>query len=993
MQKLFGLSLTSIAIFLLVVFVAVAAAIGVVAWRNRIMFKLGVRNIPKRPAQTALIIIGLMLSTVIITAAFSTGDTVVYTIRSIASDALGNTDEIVSAGSPGATPGSGYFDYSRFDQLRADLSDYGSVDGLLPVIREAAPLIDINSQLSAASVTLFAPDTQYMTDFSKMVTVDGHEVNLSDLESNNDVYIDESTAKDLKAEVGDQLLLYAGAKPTLLNLAGVLKSASSGSLSFVVMPLDKAQSIVGKDGQINAIYLSNKGGRVDGAKYSGAVEDKLKGLLEGTGLEVETVKKDTLDQADMAGTALTTMFVAFGLFSIAAGVLLIFLIFVMLAAARKSEMGMARAVGTKRNQLIQMFIFEGVVYDLMAAVVGVGLGVLITYAIAGIMASVIQSSPISIRVHVEPRSLIVAFTLGMLVTFVTVAVSAWRVSRLNIVRAIRDIPEPAVHRVSRRMLALGVAVAVFGLMLSLIGLGSKQASPLYLGVALIVIGVALIARWRGARERLVFSVAGVVLVAWSLLPINAFQAIFGDLKMGIEMFFLTGMVMVLGAVWVVSYNLDVLLRFLVAILGRLKSAAPVLRAAMAYPMKNRLRTGLTIAMFSLIIFTIVFMSVVIGANTSALSNTESIGGGYDIQANVSYSNPIPDISAAIASKQNLNPDDFEAIAGLSTVPLEIRQVDAESQEWKQYVVNGTDNVYLDTNKFDFSVMATGYDSAEAVWQALKQNPGLAVISADTVPSKSSFGMTFGGGFMLEGLYQEDEEMSPIPVTVRVTLPTGKGVEIVEENLTIIAVLKSVSFNYGVYTSQQTIDLASPVPIPITTYLFKIKDPANASDIADNLDSAFITNGMKAQSIKDLLKQASRISFTINSLLQGFMSLGLVIGIAALGVISTRAVVERRHEIGILRAIGFRRSSVQAAFLLESSIVALLGILIGTVLALALSYQLLDYMKGEIEGLEFQIPWVQMLIIAGVSWVASLLMTIIPARQASKIYPAEALRYE
>ena len=138
---------------------------------------------------------------------------------------------------------------------------------------------------------------------------------------------------------------------------------------------------------------------------------------------------------------------------------------------------------------------------------------------------------------------------------------------------------------------------------------------------------------------------------------------------------------------------------------------------------------------------------------------------------------------------------------------------------------------------------------------------------------------------------------------------------------------------------------------------------------------------------------SRTSFTINTLLQGFMSLGLVIGIAALGVISTRAVVERRHEIGILRAIGFRRSSVQAAFLLESSIVALLGILIGTVLALASSYQVLDSLKDTIEGLEFQMPWVEMGIIAGVSWVASMLMTIIPAWQASKIYPAEALRYE
>ena len=53
-----------------------------------------------------------------------------------------------------------------------------------------------------------------------------------------------------------------------------------------------------------------------------------------------------------------------------------------------------------------------------------------------------------------------------------------------------------------------------------------------------------------------------------------------------------------------------------------------------------------------------------------------------------------------------------------------------------------------------------------------------------------------------------------------------------------------------------------------------------------------------------------------------MGLGLIVGVAALGVISARAVVERRQQIGVLRAIGFRRRMVQAAFLLESSFVAL-----------------------------------------------------------------------
>jgi ABC-type antimicrobial peptide transport system permease subunit len=85
--------------------------------------------------------------------------------------------------------------------------------------------------------------------------------------------------------------------------------------------------------------------------------------------------------------------------------------------------------------------------------------------------------------------------------------------------------------------------------------------------------------------------------------------------------------------------------------------------------------------------------------------------------------------------------------------------------------------------------------------------------------------------------------------------------------------------------------------------------------------------------------------------------------------------------------------VQISFLLESSIVALIGILIGVVLGLALSYNVIDFLKGQIEGLEFQISWLQIVIIVAIAYLASLLMTLLPAWQASRIYPAEALRYE
>src|SRR5512136_3317765 len=176
MRELFGVSLTIIAIVMIALFAIVAFVVVSLAVRHRIMFKLGVRNIPKRPAQTALIVLGLMLSTVLITAAFSTGDTLVYTIRSLATDALGNTDEVVAVPNRETAPDSGYFDDAIFDQVSEGLSG-AEVDGILPVIREQVPLINPRPMLSAPSVTLFAPGPEY-AGYTRLTVVGGGDASL-----------------------------------------------------------------------------------------------------------------------------------------------------------------------------------------------------------------------------------------------------------------------------------------------------------------------------------------------------------------------------------------------------------------------------------------------------------------------------------------------------------------------------------------------------------------------------------------------------------------------------------------------------------------------------------------------------------------------------------------------------------------------------------------------------------------------------------------------
>ena len=96
-------------------------------------------------------------------------------------------------------------------------------------------------------------------------------------------------------------------------------------------------------------------------------------FLDLSDFSVFDIKASILSGADAAGSFFSAFFLNFSMFSIGSGVLLIFLIFLLLAGARRSEMGMVRAVGAKRRQLVQMFVFEGTAYALVSSAIGLSL--------------------------------------------------------------------------------------------------------------------------------------------------------------------------------------------------------------------------------------------------------------------------------------------------------------------------------------------------------------------------------------------------------------------------------------------------------------------------------------------------------------------------------------------------------------------------------------------------------------------------------------------
>lgn len=138
--------------------------------------------------------------------------------------------------------------------------------------------------------------------------------------------------------------------------------------------------------------------------------------------------------------------------------------------------------------------------------------------------------------------------------------------------------------------------------------------------------------------------------------------------------------------------------------------------------------------------------------------------------------------------------------------------------------------------------------------------------------------------------------------------------------------------------------------------------------------------MQAVSIQEKIDEGRSQVMSFFSIIRGFMGLELLVGVAAIGVIAFRSVVERRQQIDVIRAIGFQRNEISLSFLIESIFIVGLGVISGTALGLVLARNL--FMGDEIdapETLRFIIPWPIVIAILVATVIAALLMTWIPAR--------------
>ena len=1090
MDALFGIPMTTIMYVLLGIFAVSILSVGYVALRNRVMFKMGLRNLPRRGTQTALIVLGLMLATLIITAAFTTGDTIDHSVSSNAYNQWQRTDLVLNIRGDDSRDAIGadvYVPESAASQLSQQFAGDENIELVVPALYTQAAVTAYSTQLSEPSVNLVGIDPGALAQIGSLRLAGGGAFDLATL-GDRDALVSERAASDLGVEAGDTLAVYVQGQQYEARVAAIVKDEqASGVLgSFddstrpggVAMALATLQQMTGHTGEINYISVTLKGDvRSTVGPEAEAAATRIESYLatsEGQGVlgvseavTVETAKMDDVEQAEEFGNLFTTFFLVVGMFSIAAGIMLIFMIFVMLAAERKGEMGMARAVGAQRGNLVQSFLAEGMAYNLVAGAVGAALGVgAAIVLIVGFLRLSLGSEFDFISANVTVTSVVVSYCLGVSLTFVTVVLAAMKVSSVNIVSAIRgtpedDTPEPrksvswlalaagipamvvpplGVWLFFRKGLGiswtwilapLGILLGAFAIMISSGG-GGMSEFLFSFGFSVIPLSLAAIATHHRAPARVIWTVVGAVLGAYWLSPWNIGEKVLGtELEGDIEMFVLSGIMVVVSFTLIIVFNARLLtllfrgenghryyvpaagalaavaavaggvaigdaadgigqLMYLVAGLFALVAAfswaavrfprlAPALKMGVAYPLSNRFRTGMTIAMFSLIVFSLTTFSAV-NANFEALVTGEDGDGGYDVVVTVNDGDTVTTLREELEAAHAPVAADIVATADVSTYngSQSARQGDGE---WTTYPVLAASDGFLAAGT-RLDSRGIGYASDDAALEAVRTDPALALIDAAAVDGFNMYDFAVDADV-------EDETFEPFTLSVR-NDSTGEVTD-----LTIVGVWSSRApnkFTSGIYMNTAAYTGAFGAPAFDRTFI-RLADGVGSQDGARAIESALATSGVQAESVRELIDESSAQDRAFTRMFQAFMALGLFVGIAALGVIAFRSVVERRQQIGMLRAIGYQTESISLTFVLESTFVALMGILSGVVGGVIVSRNLFTTGQFSGEGIEFTMPWGEVMLFVGLAFAFSLLMTWWPSRNAASVPVADALRYE
>ncbi len=1089
--------------------IAVVLALLPLAWRMvraPHLARIGLRNVFRARLRATLITFGLMLATTFVASALVVDDTIVLAVKKVAVISLGRVDEEVLGG----VGPLGIYPTSTGSQLYLKLKNDPSVAGVEPAL--ALPnmlVVDETARQVRGGVMGLGLVPDHAGPLGDLRTTTGnHSAPVGQLQP-DEAYLNANAGELLGARPGDTLYLYSAywsGHRYRFRVRDIVSGGPLGDRPSIVLPLDTLQTLLGVPAGVNRIYIANTGDGLSGVGASDHIATRVESTLS-PAFRVSKVKQAGVQYALQAQDVFTRIVTLYTLFALSIGLLLIFLIFALLASERRGELGMARTLGMHRSQVVWMLLLEGAAYDLAAAAPGVLSGLGLGVAIVALVTPALAHLGLPLHADIEVRSIILAFCLGLLFTLATIVVAAWTVSRMTVAAALRGIPEPPpehaplLAEIHSALIATALALraptaalkawsnVVWGItwrgMLLLLGgallmrWAFEQQSGLTfsLGLSATLAGVVLTLRWlvltavltiargksaRGNRQvaehatrsadRVSALLIGAGLTLYWSLPFDTLDQLgLPHFSGDVDVFFMAGIMMVLGVVLAIAPNLDVALAPFKWLATRAGRARHVLYIALIYPSHQRFRTGIGLALFSLVCFTMVVMACISASASQRYGNLSAQAGGFEIIGQPLFTpvGGVPATTAAIRHAAPTQAQDITAIAAATPVPLGVIQPGVHDARWGLYPGAALQGAFLRGTGLPLVARASNYTSDDAVWQAVREHPGMVVVDAGALSARDAAVLGIGrpapvsaeqfvappiaSGLLglssleaLLGRVASQEAQRELPPEMRALinnpsklagdalhihdLAAGPGViapttlwigdlrggEV--RQVTVIGVVEnSRGQRYGLLGSPDTFAPIEHGLSPFTNafYYFQLAPHADAHADARAIGSALLDHGFETSVIEDLLVDVNGPRVFASRVLVGLVGLTLLVGLAALAVTGLRSVVERRQQVGMLRALGYHQADVRMIFIIESVLVGMLGAGLGTLLGLVLCRNVfaVDFFARFQSGIALVIPWNTLALICLAALSVSVLAALLPSWQASRIAPADALRYE
>jgi putative ABC transport system permease protein len=460
------------------------------------LIKVALRGLTGRKLRTVLTGFAIVLGVAMVSGTYVLTDTINSAFDTIFSESYAGTDAAITGKAPDIS-----FEGSSAQPPSVPASVLQRVRAL-PSVEEAA-----GSVQDETATKILKPDGKAINTggapsfglgidpaiqrFNPLRLVEGTWARASD-----EVVIDEGTADEYDYGVGETVRI-ATLKPVrpfrVVGIARYANLESLGTATFAVFTIPAAQELLDRPNQFDMIQAAAKG-----VSPEELVAD-IQPILPPTAQVRSGVEQADEESSEVA--EFTSFFqyflLAFAAVALFVGAFVIFNTMSITVAQRTRELATLRTIGASRGQIRRAVLLEAFAIGLVAALIGLGLGILLAIGLQRLFELLGFGLPTTDMV-IQARTIIVALLVGVVVTVLAAFVPALRATRISPILAVREGAELPKGRFSRFtpyialvVIAISLLVLARAMFTEELDTGQRLLSIAF-GVLLLFVGVAMI---------------------------------------------------------------------------------------------------------------------------------------------------------------------------------------------------------------------------------------------------------------------------------------------------------------------------------------------------------------------------------------------------------------------------------------------------------------------------------------------------------------------